>query len=248
VSDTGDSLQADDGTIILYHGEAERKIARQTIEDHLEKLEASIRARLPDNRRLTPTEARKGLYRKPMTEQEKLHSELTWQSLVRESAAKDQPEVNPHQARLDKFLEDKEREEIGEREWALRQDVKKWNEDQAAKKARDEMQADPHRIRALQIAQTALTEAKYNDRISASTLDTMGRLVGYIREGGDLEKARQIQYNVGQQVVKDMGEKIAQTSTQIAQYQLEQKMLSEKFNLPAAVVGEAVSQDTTNNS
>ena len=241
ITDTGDCLMDDTGSCVKYHGEAERKIARATIEDHLSKVESQIEQRI--GRKLTVSEARRGLNRPPLTEQEKLHSELTWQSMVAEKKI-ETPIVNPHEARLQKFLEDKEREEIGEREWNLRQDVKKWNEEQEAKKAHEQLMNDPLRVSALKHAKTALHEAKFNPNIDNQTLDTMERLVSYIQDGGDLQKAHNISHAVGQQIVQDMNVKMQQTSDLYSQMLVEQKMLSEKFNLPEAITGEVKSPES----
>jgi hypothetical protein len=247
VSDTGDSLQADDGTIILYHGEAERKIARQTIEDHLEKLETSIRARRKDNLPLTPTEARKGLYRKPQTEQEKLHAELTWQSMVAEPKAKgtDSLAVNPHARRLAEY-EREQRKAEDPKKFQIEEDVRLWEEKQAEQKRQDELRNDPHRIASLAIAVKARNEARYNEKIPASTLDTLERLVDYIRSGGDLEKARTIQYDLGQQVIADLEVQYNHTKTQMGENLAQQKVLRENFNLPEPVLGTVVIPTETN--
>ena len=132
--------------------------------------------------------------------------------MVKEDKAKDQTPINPHARRLEE-LERQRRIEEDPKKFQIEEDMRIWEEEQAAKKAKEEMQNDPQRIAALKHAKTTLFESKFNPQIGAQAVDTMRRLITYIEQGGDLQKAHSIEHAVGEQVVKDMNVKMQQTLT-----------------------------------
>jgi hypothetical protein len=232
ICDNGKSISMSDGTRIYYNGENERRIAREKVEAHATELENSIENRL--GRRITIREALHGLQREPLGPQQENAQNIRWQDLLKAKPVVG-PVVNPHEKRLADLLEQQERETMGEKEWGIRQDIKKFDADQAEKTRKEALANDPVRQAALARAKRNYDAAKWNSRVSAKSLDDLRRIVEAVQSGADLETIRQVSWTTREQVIADLAVEAKRALLLGEKYRQEEASLKTVFDLPDPV-------------
>jgi len=221
-----------DGTRIYYNGENERRIARERVEAHATELENSIENRL--GRRITIREALHGLQREPLGPQQENAQNIRWQDLLKAKPVVG-PVVNPHEKRLADLLEQQERETMGEKEWGIRQDIKKFDADQAEKTCKEALANDPARQAAIARAKRNYDAAKWNERVSARSLDDLRRICEALQSGADLQVIHEIAWATRANVIADLEVESKKAKLLDEKYRQEQIALSKVFDLPDPV-------------
>ena len=129
-----------------------------------------------------------------------------------------------------------------EKEWGIRQDIKKWEVDQAEKTRKEALANDPKRQTAIAHAKRNYDTAKWNERVSAKSLDDLRRIVEALQSGADLQVIHEISWETRANVIADLEVESKRAGLLMEKYRQEQEALDRVLTLPSPM-NENVSND-----